>query len=82
MIVTYEGINIPDSKAVMAILEDSLDFGDSTVTQFTLEAAIAGFNCDGPYDTAQRLGLLVNNSAEDMAIEFMTYVNKIFPGSY
>lgn len=40
------------------------------------------YDQEGPYLMAQRLGLLVNNSGEDMAIEFMSYVNKIFPHSY
>lgn len=40
------------------------------------------YDQEGPYLMAQRLGLLVNNSGEDMAIEFMSYVNSIFPHSY
>ena len=44
--------------------------------------AIEAYEQEGPYLMAQRLGLLVNNSGEDMAIEFMTYINSIFPHSY
>lgn len=36
----------------------------------------------GPYGLAKSYGLLVNNSGEDFACEYMAYYNKHFPNSY
>jgi len=40
------------------------------------------FDRKGPYDTAKKYGVLVNNSAEDFAIQFMSAYNEEYPGSY
>ena len=36
----------------------------------------------GAYFTAKKYGVLVNNSAEEFAIQFMTMVNIMRPGTY
>jgi hypothetical protein len=82
MQTTYHNVPAPESEAVKVILQDALEDGDSVVNDYVVEKAIAAFNCEGPFYMAKRLGLLVNNSGEDMAIEFMSFVNQIFPNSY
>lgn len=77
MITTYQNVPEPTSEAVKTILQDVLQDGDSVVTFDAVVTAIARFDCDGPYAAAKRLGLLINNSAEDMAVDFMSYANKV-----
>lgn len=36
----------------------------------------------GPYAVAKKYGVLVDGSGEDFAIEFMTFSNSQFPGTY
>ena len=77
MITTYHNVPEPTSEAVKTILQDVLQDGDSVVTFDVVVSAVGAFDCDGPYATAKRLGLLVNNSAEDMAVDFMSYANMV-----
>jgi ethanolamine utilization protein EutQ (cupin superfamily) len=73
------------TEAVKVILTDALPdpkFGITEVDVNEVTTAIQKFNHEGPYCMAERLNLLKNNNAEDMAIEFMTFVNKMFPCTY
>jgi len=82
MITTFENVRETENANVLAILQDMFKDGDSVANYYTVEDAISAFNCEGPYCMAERLGLLVNKSAEDMAIDFMTYINSMYPNTY
>lgn len=80
----FDGLFPEMTDKVKAILIDAMPKveGVTLVTMIEVDQAINNFDFEGPYGMAKRLNLLVNNSGEDMAIEFMTFVNKIFPGTY
>jgi hypothetical protein len=81
---TFDPLLPARTAMVEKILVDSLPGtpGVDHVIMIEVDAAIEKFNAEGPYDMAKRLGLLVNNSAEEMSIEFMSFVNKIYPNTY
>lgn len=83
-IVTFPDSLPKTTTKVKIILMDAVRYvkEDVEITEDHVVKAIAQFDIEGPYGMAKRLGLLENNSAEDMAIEFMTFVNQIFPNRY
>jgi hypothetical protein len=72
------------TEAVKTIVLDTsaATIGNGEISTFEVLEAVRNFNQEGPYCMGKRLNLLVNNSAEDMAIEFMTFVNQIFPYTF
>lgn len=73
------------TEAVKTILRDttSATIGShNEIGIMEVLEAIRNFNQEGPYGMAKRLGLLIDNSAEDMAIEFMTFANKLYPYTF
>lgn len=83
-IITFPD-NLPEAtdkvKIILCDVANGFN-GDQVIDEMHIDLAIHFFDFEGPYGMAKRLGLLVNNSGEDMAIEFMTFVNKIFPNRY
>lgn len=82
--ITFDD-NLPETtEAVRAILIDAMPerFNDGFVGTSEVMGAMAKFNDEGPYCMAKRLGLLIDNSAEDMSIEFMSFCNKMFSNAY
>jgi len=69
------------TDAVKTILTDGL-VADGEIMAMDVLFAIDKFRDEGPYCMAKRLGLLKNNSAEDMAIEFMSFANQIFSNTF
>jgi hypothetical protein len=53
-----------------------------TTTDNALHDIHAVFDRLGPYEYAKRFGLLVNNSGEEFAIQFMSAYNELRPGTY
>lgn len=47
-----------------------------------LEMLAREFNLKGPFACAKAHGVLVNDSAEEFAIQFMTVYNSIYPGTF
>ena len=69
------------TEAVKTILVDGM-VRDCEISFGQVLIAKRAFDFEGPYSMARRLGLLIDGSAEDMAIEFMSFVNKLYPYSY
>jgi len=72
------------TEAVKTIILDTsaATIGNGEISTFEVLEAVRNFNQEGPYCMGKRLKLLKDNSAEDMAIEFMTFVNKIYPYTF
>ena len=47
-----------------------------------IEHMRAEYDREGPYLFARKHGLLVNESGEELAIQFMTVYNAVHPGTY
>lgn len=58
-------------KALKAMFPDKKEFDELDMLELADE-----FDNMGPYCFCKRFDLLVNNSGEDFAIEFMSYFNK------
>lgn len=75
--------NLPEvTPMVLAILAFKVPNLCTNIDLDVVQEAVDMFDSFGPYSTAKLLGLLKDNSAEDMAIEFMSFVNKAFHKSY
>lgn len=82
---TFDADLLPMTEMVKAIVTDGLAHGEVRYEQ--VYCARDAFDREGPYCLGKRLGLLKPDydgkpSAEDMAIEFMTYINQIWPCTY
>lgn len=67
---------------VKAILVDALPEFETLVMMVEVDQAKRNFDFEGPYGMAKRLNLLIDGSGEEMACQFMTFINKIYPHSY
>lgn len=69
-------------RSVKIALLDHMWKEETEICFHYLAQARTAFDREGPYCYAKRLGLLIDNCAEDFAIEFMSYVNKVYPNTY
>lgn len=68
--IDHLGVNPTDK--VLLVLQDAAEDG-MQIDAFTLLDAIDNFNNEGPYAMGKRLGV----DSEDMAVEFMSFINKV-----
>lgn len=62
--------------------ESVAEFGNMITSDEALEHMRREFDREGPYWFARKHGLLVNESGEELAVQFMTVYNAIHPGTY
>lgn len=76
--------NLPQPVPAMVDTALKLELGDgeTEVNSTHLMQLETKFNHFGPYHYCKANGLLVDNSGEEFAIQFMTYVNSVYPGTY
>lgn len=72
----------PVPAMVDTALKLELAEGETEVNSMHLSSLERKFNHFGPFHYCKANGLLVDNSGEEFAIQFMTYVNSMYPGTY
>lgn len=71
-----------DEEKIIMVYRPQLVNVITNVYRGNLLAAKTDFDALGPYDFAKKHDLLVDNSAEETALLFMSMVNNIWPGAY
>lgn len=73
-------VEINNYPMVEALVEDLRALGQTTGTTPTSDYVISGikrhFDLFGPYEFARQHNLLVNNSGEEFACQFMAFYNQ------